>query len=155
MKIIRIALLVAALPIAAPAQDAEQKAVIAVVEKLFDGMRKADTAMMRLLFAGPGVRMMGINREGQFNPQPVDGWLTGIGRKPAEQIWDEKTWAHEAKVDGNIAQVWMQYAFYIGERLNHCGVNAIDFMKFGTEWKIVSIMDSRRNTGCTPPPKQP
>jgi hypothetical protein len=64
----------------------------------------------------------------------------------------ERTWAHEVRVDGNIAQAWMQYDFHIGERFSHCGVDAFDFVKIGDAWKIVQVMDTRRTTGCTPPP---
>jgi hypothetical protein len=150
MKIIRVALLVAALPLVGRAQDADQKAIIAVVDRLFEGMRKADTAVMRAVFVPQGARMLGINR-GQFNAQPVDGWLAGIARVPQGTVYDERTWSPEVKVDGVIAQAWMQYAFYIGDRLSHCGVDAFDLVKIGAEWKIATVMDTRRNTGCNPP----
>ncbi len=153
MKMIRAALLIAALPFAARAQDTEQKAVLAVVDKLFDGMRKADTAAMRALFI-PGARMLSIGRQGQPSSEPIDPWLVSIGKKPATTIYDERTWAPEVKIDGAIAQAWMQYAFFVGERMNHCGVDAFDFLKIGTEWKIATIMDTRHMTACTPPAKQ-
>lgn len=154
MKIIRAALLLAVLPITARAQDGEQKAVLAIVDKLFDGMRKADTAAMRALFI-PQARMLGISREGQPTSATIDAWLTGIGRKPATTIYDERTWSPEVRIDGAIAQAWMQYAFYIGDRLNHCGVDAFDFLKVGAEWKIATVMDTRHMTACTPPAKLP
>ena len=152
MRIFRLALLVAALPVVARAQDTEQKAVLAVVDKLFDGMRKADTASMRALFI-PQARMLSI-RQGQPSSETIDGWLTSIARKPATTIYDERTWSPEVRVDGAIAQSWMQYAFYVGERLNHCGIDAFDFLKIGAEWKIATIMDTRHTGTCTPPAKQ-
>jgi hypothetical protein len=135
------------------AQDAEGKAVLAVVEKLFDGMKRADTAAMRTLFA-PQARMMRVNRQGQIGADSIDGWLRSIGRSaPGTLI--ERTWAHEVRVDATIAQAWMKYDFHVGERFSHCGVDAFDFMKVGGEWKIVTVMDTSANTGCTPPPKSP
>jgi hypothetical protein len=153
MRLIRAALLLAVLPLTARAQDAEQKAVLAVVDKLFDGMRKADTASMRALFI-PSARMLGVNPQGQPSSDSIDRWLAGIGRKPATTIYDEQTWAPEVRVDGTIAQAWMQYAFFIGERLNHCGVDAFDFLKIGGEWKIATVMDTRHMNACTPPPRK-
>jgi hypothetical protein len=154
MKIIRIALLAAALPVVARAQDAEQKAVLAVVDKLFDGMRKADTAAMRALFI-PQARMLRVDRQGQPTSATIDGWLNGIGRKPAATIYDERTWSPEVRIDGAIAQAWMPYAFFIGDRLSHCGIDAFDFLKVGSEWKIATVMDTQHATPCTPPAKLP
>ena len=152
MKFFRAALLLVALPLAARAQESEQKAILAVVDKLFDGMRKADTAVMRSLFI-PQARMLSI-RQGQPSAESIDGWLASIARKPATTVYDERTWAPEVRVDGAIAQAWMQYAFYVGERQNHCGVDAFDFLKIGAEWKIATIMDTRHMTPCTPPAKE-
>jgi hypothetical protein len=154
MRIIRVALLLAALPVAARAQDADKSAVLAVVDKLFDGMRKADTASMRALFI-PAARMLGVNPQGQPSSDTIDRWLAGIGRKPPTTIYDERTWAPEVRIDGTIAQAWMQYAFYIGDRLNHCGVDAFDFLKIGSEWKIATVMDTQHMTACKPPAKLP
>ncbi len=151
MRTLAIIAAILVLPAAVRAQDAEGKAVLAVVQKLFDGMRKGDTAAMRGLIASDA-RMLRLDRGGQVAASPVDGWLRGIGGKPAATIWNERTWAHEVRVDGNIAQAWMQYDFHIGDTFHHCGVDAFDFMKVGTEWKIVTIMDTSRTTGCTPPP---
>ena len=87
--------------------------------------------------------------------ESIDPWLAGIGRKPPATIYDERTWSPEVRIDGTIAQAWMQYAFYLGERLSHCGVDAFDFLKVGTEWKIATVMDTRHTTACTPPAKLP
>ena len=138
----------------ARAQDAESKAVQAVVQKLFDGMRARDTATMRALFI-PQARMLRRTAQGTVNSDSIDGWLSGIGRAAAGVVYDERTWAHEVSVDGEIAQAWMQYAFYAGPALNHCGVDAFDLIKVGDAWKIVSVMDTSRRTGCTPPPGKP
>lgn len=135
----------------AAAQDADHKAIIAVVDALFEGMKTKDTAAMRALFV-PQARMVGINRQGAVTANPVDGWINSIGSSPAGTALIERTWAHEVRVDGAIAQAWMQYDFHIGERFSHCGVDAFDFVKVGEAWKIVQVMDTRRPTGCTPPP---
>jgi hypothetical protein len=152
IKVLLVAAIVTGLPVKGRAQD-ETKAVIAVVDRLFEGMRKADTTAMRALFA-PDARMWGV-RQGQITANPVDSWLQSIGRQPAGTVLNERTWAHEVRVDGTVAQAWMQYDFHIGERFSHCGIDAFSFIKAGTDWKIVGVMDTRRTTGCTPPPKSP
>jgi hypothetical protein len=139
------------LPATLVAQDAEAVAIIAVVDRLFEGMRTKDTAMMRALFV-PEARMVGVGREGAVRADPIDGWLAGIGRSPATTVLRERTWNHEVKVDGVIAQAWMDYDFYVGGRFSHCGVDAFHFLKVGNAWKIATVMDTRRTEGCTEPP---
>ena len=55
-------------------------------------------------------------------------------------------------VDGGIAQVWTDYAFYVGAEFSHCGVDAFHLAKdaFGS-WKIMHLMDTRRKEGCIEP----
>jgi hypothetical protein len=144
-----VVVLLGVAPIPLAAQDAEQKAVIAVVDRLFDGMKRADTAAMRALFV-PQARMFGLGRDSQVTANTVDGWINSVGGRPAGQLI-ERTWAHEVRVDGHIAQAWMQYDFHVGERFSHCGVDAFNFVKVAGEWKIVSVMDTRRQTNCMPP----
>jgi hypothetical protein len=138
-----------AVPMAA--QQSEQTAIIAVVDALFEGMRTKDTTAMRALFL-PQARMVGLDRQGKVTANPVDGWIASIGRSAAGTELRERTWAHEVRVDGAIAQAWMQYDFHIGERFSHCGVDAFDFVKVEGAWKIIGVMDTRRTEGCTPPP---
>ncbi len=138
-------------PSVLPAQASESSAIIAVVDQLFEGMRTKDTAMMRGLFV-PQARMVGVGRDGAVRADPIDGWLAGIGRAPAATVLRERTWNHEVKVDGVIAQAWMDYDFFVGDRFSHCGVDAFHFLKVGGAWKIATVMDTRRTEGCTEPP---
>jgi hypothetical protein len=144
-----VALCVVSAPVAA--QGAEEKAISAAVDALFEGMKTKDTTAMRALFV-PQARMVGVNPRGEVTANSIDGWISSIGRSASGTALIERTWAHEVRVDGNIAQAWMQYDFHIGERFSHCGVDAFDFVKIGDAWKIVQVMDTRRTTGCTPPP---
>jgi hypothetical protein len=143
-----IALLVA--PPAA-AQTSDSVAVIAVVQKLFDGMRKKDTTSMRALFV-PQARMLRVRADTMVTANPVDGWLTSIARNPTGPVLDERTWGYAVHVDGNVAQAWMPYALYVGPNFQHCGIDAFDLVKLRGEWKIVSVMDTQRTTGCPTPP---
>jgi hypothetical protein len=46
----------------------------------------------------------------------------------------------------------MDYSFYLGDKFSHCGVDAFLLARDGTEWKVVSLADTRRRQGC---PDQP
>ena len=40
---------------------------------------------------------------------------------------------------------WVPYAFYLGDRMSHCGTNAVQLAKRGGQWQIVQITDTRRS----------
>jgi hypothetical protein len=44
-----------------------------------------------------------------------------------------------------------EYAFYVGERLSHCGVDAFQLFKGPDGWRIFEIADTRRSEGCEEP----
>ena len=52
-------------------------------------------------------------------------------------------------MDGPLATVWVEYSFYLGTRLNHCGVDAFQVARGPDGWKIIALADTRRRTGCT------
>jgi hypothetical protein len=84
-------------------------------------------------------------------PTP-DGWITAIGT--SNRTWDEQIYDVVARVDGGIAHVWAPYTFYLNKAVRHCGVNTIDLIKVGDEWKITQIADSQRRDGCPDPLKK-
>jgi hypothetical protein len=51
-------------------------------------------------------------------------------------------------IDGNLASVWTDYKFYIGEKFSHCGVNSFQLFKGDDGWKIIYIIDTRRKDNC-------
>jgi hypothetical protein len=74
-------------------------------------------------------------------------FLRAIGT-PHDVMWDERTHDEEVRVDGTLAQVWAPYEFYAGPKFSHCGVDAFMLAKTAQGWRIVSLGDTRRRTGC-------
>ena len=132
------------------AQDAE-KEVLAVVQQLFDGMRAKDTAKMRATLH-PQARMVNPGMRDGVVTVTVDGpdrWLAGVaGAKVA--LLDERIKNPVVKVDGALASVWAEYAFYLGDQFSHCGVDTFHLVKTADGWKIIDLADTRRREGCSP-----
>lgn len=129
-------------------QSPEAAAVMAVVNRIFDGMKEADSAKVRTAFA-PGARFVSVGT--RANPdtityQAVDGWLAGIAN--SNKTWEEKLKNVRIVVDGNIASAWMDYTFHLNGALRHCGVDSIELVKVKGDWKITQLADTRRTTGC-------
>lgn len=135
----------------AHAQSAEEAEVLAVVERLFEGMRTADSAQVRSVFH-PEARLVSTGeREGRPVAQysSIDGFVQAVGG--ATVPWDERIYAPEVRVEDNLATVWTFYTFHAGAQFSHCGVNAIQLARTAEGWKIVHLSDTRRREGCEPP----
>lgn len=141
------AIIAAAGPVAAQQTENE---VLSVVRQLFDGMRVHDTARIRALLH-PQARMVSAGlRDGvpSVSVDGPDGWLAAVGR--GTEPYDERIRNPVVKVDGGLASVWAEYAFYVGDRFSHCGVDTFHLVRMPDGWRIIDIADTRRKEGCTP-----
>ncbi|QCK14320.1 hypothetical protein [Mangrovivirga cuniculi] len=67
---------------------------------------------------------------------------------PHDEVYNEVIDNLEIKIDGPLASAWVPYKFYIGEQFSHCGVNVFELVKIDGNWKISSIIDTRRQENC-------
>lgn len=133
-------------PVAAQSAEAE---ALAVVQRLFDGMRTRDTALLRSVFA-PDARMLTVLTPRGVPPlefSSADEFVRIVGSATGP-AWDERIHHTEVKVDGTLASVWAPYDFYLGDRFSHCGVDAVHLAKTAEGWKIVGLADTQRREGC-------
>ena len=138
----------------APAPQAktgtEAKAVEQAVVTFFDAMRASDSTMARSVLA-PNARLIsiGAGKDGTVLPRetPIQKFVEMIGQKHP-QVLDERIWDVHVAIDGDLATLWCQYAFYVGDTFSHCGVDAFQLYRSATGWKIFSIADTRRKENC-------
>ena len=147
LTLLAVATLTAA-PLAAQSPDHE--AAYAAVTRLFDAMRARDTATMRAAFV-PNATMQAIP-DSTVRFDAVDGWIASVARARAGLVLDERIANPVIHVDGALASIWVDYWFFAGDRFSHCGVDAILLARQGGTWRIFSIVDTRRTTGCPPAP---
>lgn len=135
----------------AQAAAPDREAVMSVIRRLFDGMRKGDSAMVRSTFHPRVSFATAVVRQGKpaIEMDAVEDFLKAVGT-PHDSIWDERISNEIVHQDGTLATVWMDYHFYVGTRLNHCGVDVAILAREGDEWKIISLADTRRRQGCGP-----
>jgi hypothetical protein len=128
-------------------QDEAQ--VMEPVNQLFEGMRTGDSAMVHRVFHR-SARMTSVKTDGTITDDALAGFLKAIGT-PHTEVWNEVIWKHVVQVDGTFAQVWTPYAFYVGKRFSHCGVDAFQLVKTAAGWKIFQLSDTRRKEKCEIP----
>jgi len=142
--------------IPAVAQNAEEAAVTAVIRKLFTGMLKGDSAMVHEAFAR-NVTMATAHRDKTNQPvlkqeSSIRDFLKQVGT-PHTEAYREEIWNIEVQIDGDLAQVWCDYAFYVGSTFSHCGVDAFQLHKGKDGWRIFHLADTRRKEPCAMPTK--
>lgn len=131
----------------------DQRAVAAVVHDLFDAMRSGDSATVRRVFH-PEVRMVtSFRRDGQPTiaiEADLSGFVEMVGT-PHEQVYDERIWGLLIRTDGDFGMAWMNYAFYLGPQLSHCGIDLFEMVRTAGGWKIINLADTRQREGCEIP----
>ncbi len=130
---------------AAQAATPEQE-VKAVVDRLFNAMRAADSATVHAVFHPQARLQTTALRQGEpvLRTDSLEAFLRAVGT-PRTEVWDERVSSLEVRTDGELATAWMDYAFYLDGRFSHCGVNALQFFRTKDQgWQIIQIIDTRR-----------
>ncbi len=144
------------LPLTTIAQSLkEEMAIREPIDRLFKGMNEGDSALVHSAFMEV-VTMTTISK-GQNNmpiiqhESGISGFLKAVGT-PHSESWSEPIWDLKISIDGNFAQVWASYAFYLGKKFNHCGADAFHLFKEASgKWKIFHLTDTRQKQGCVVP----
>lgn len=147
MRSLLVCLTLLAVPTTTSAQPEDAAdAVRATLDRLFDGMRAGDSTAVRAVFA-PGARIQSMQAKGDrtaLQTRTDDDFVAAVGA-PHDAVWDEQIWDVQIQVDGPMATAWTPYAFYLGDELTHCGVNAFHLARRGEEWRILRITYTRRS----------
>jgi hypothetical protein len=135
------------------AQTTEESSIQLVIQKVFTAMHTGDTLLLKSAFADE-VTMATVlkNKEGKavVRRELLKDFIAAVGQPQPEPLTEE-IWNIKVQIDGGFAQAWCDYAFYVGKRFNHCGVDAFQLYKADDGWKIFHLADTRRKDGCAVP----
>lgn len=139
---------------AAWSQTDDKQAINAVIKTLFDGMYEGDSSKVHSVF-DESATMATVARNKMGEPvlrreSSMKGMLQAIGT-PRKEKMTEEFWNVSIQIDGDFAQAWCDYAFYIDHTFSHCGVDAFQLHKTKNGWKIFHLADTRRKDGCNIP----
>ncbi|NMM48694.1 nuclear transport factor 2 family protein [Marinigracilibium pacificum] len=120
-----------------------------VINKLFDSMRAGDSTTLVSVFINDPAMKTVYNKDGKviLHSGSLNDFAKAVGT-PHDQIFNEVIKNLEIKVDGPLASAWVPYKFFLGEQYSHCGVNVFELIKIDGNWKISSIIDTRRKDDC-------
>src|SRR5215471_1329500 len=132
------------------AQPSEKDAVLATVNKLFDGMRARDRALLLSAFDESArlVRVRDQNGLPAVTSLSMDRFADSVVAAKAGDVWDERLRDPEVRIDGTLAQVWGFYTFRLNGNITSCGTDAFMLLKVGATWKITQVADTQRRDNC-------
>lgn len=131
-------------------QNTEEEAVKATINLLFDGMRNADTSAISRAFDAPAImQTIAKTKDGKLmvRNEKLQDFIKSVAR-PHSEKYDERIVFTKILIDENLASVWTDYKFYLGNNFSHCGVNSFQLFKGKDGWKIIYIIDTRRKNNC-------
>lgn len=119
------------------------------VSALFDAMRESDGESIRNIFYEEiSMKIVDHTENGTIlTTSAAEGFIEAVSSSKND-VWDERFDELEVFIDGDFATAVMDYGFFLNKTFSHCGQNEISFIKDAGEWKIFSIIYSRRSAGC-------
>lgn len=150
-KLLTTALFLLVATIVTAQKSSDEEKVKKVVETFLEGFHARDSIMMKSVFhEDPVVQTIGRTKEGETKlmREELEKVLKGIVSIPLETKFREVLHDYVIKVDGDMANAWTPYSFYLNDTFSHCGVNNFQLLKNQGEWKIIYLIDTRRREGC-------
>lgn len=126
-------------------QKNDKDGVKETIEKLFTGMKYADTMIIKSVFADNAI-LQTITKNSTVKTEKLQDFLSAFS-KLAKNDADEKITFEAIHIDGSLASVFTPYEFYYRGKFSHCGANSFQLVKQNDLWKIQYLIDTRR-TNC-------
>jgi hypothetical protein len=134
------------------ADSGEQKAILAAVQTLFDGMAAHDAGMIEGAMTADA-RLTGIGSDRPPTNVARDQFAQSIAANQSRLL--ERIWEPKVLVRGRMATVWAEYDFYADGKFGHCGVDNFLMLKTDQGWKAAAVAYTVETEGCAPSPLGP
>lgn len=125
----------------------ESSSVEAAINNLFEGMRNADTVLMKNSFSSNASLQTIEAGTNAVKNEPIAEFIQFVGQQKSGAA-DEQIKIETVKIDGALAMVWTPYKFYFNQQFSHCGIDCFVLIKTPAGWKIQYIIDTRRKDNC-------
>ncbi len=133
------------------AQQSETDNVKSKIIEFFDAFHKQDTVALKSMVTDKVIlQSISTNKEGKtiLKEDDFNEFVKSIASIPKDKKFEEKLLDFNIQVDGHMANAWTPYEFWYEEKFSHCGVNSFQLIKDDGEWKIIYLVDTRRQEGC-------
>jgi hypothetical protein len=120
-------------------KGAESEEVLGVVHDFFQALEaRQDFRLSTLMHSQASlVRIDARGDTLKVDPIGSEDWLASIAGEGPALI--ERMHNPVVQHSGPLAEVWTYYDFHIGDKLSHCGHDAIQLVKEEGRWKILGV----------------
>ena len=96
------------------------------------------------------LQSISTDKEGKtvLKEEDFNKFIQSIASIPKDRTFEEKLLDFSIQVDGNMANVWTPYEFWYQGKFSHCGVNSFQLFYDDGNWKIIYLIDTRRQDDC-------
>ena len=122
----------------AQAIDADGKAAIAVADSVLAALSSGDRATLARLTLDSAV-VGGAGLHDGVERLSLRTWGLYISRT-GPPTFTERGFDASVRVQDRVAQVWMSYDLYVGDKWSHCGVDTITLMKRDGRWRVAALV---------------
>ncbi|MEH6618118.1 nuclear transport factor 2 family protein [Maribacter arcticus] len=134
------------------AQTEEELQVKKSIIEFFDAFHAKDSiAMKKMVYPSILLQTIGVNNEGKsvLKTENFDDLVKSIISIPDSTNFQERIKSYSIQTDGNMANAWTPYEFWINNEFHHCGVNSFQLFREENMWKIIYLSDTRRKSDCS------
>lgn len=122
----------------AQAIDADGKAAIAVADSVLAALTRGDSETLKRLTLDSAV-VGGVGMRDGVERLSLRTWGLYINRT-GPSTFTERGFDPTTRVQDHMAQVWMPYDLYIGDKWSHCGVDAFTLMRSEGHWRVAALI---------------
>ena len=118
----------------------EREAVLAVIDRCFDGMQSHDSAVLAGTMRPDAViTRLRTRDDGTVDAFTTTGaeFISELGKPGPAYV--ERIWDPEVLMGPDLATVRAPYDFYVDTTFSHCGIDHFTLVRETTGWRIQSI----------------
>ena len=133
------------------AQHAEELHVQRTIETFFEGFHDQDSTLMKQVTSNSLVLQTIAKAKGGAEYVKMDNFndfLRSMASIPKTTRFEERIASYHIQIDSSLAHAWTPYEFWLNGKFHHCGVNSFQLFKGKDGWKIIYLIDTRRQTDC-------
>ena len=121
------------------AQSAEEQAVLAPIQAMFDGMSKRDAVTIKAPTL-PGGTIV-LMRDGKPVQMTLEAFAERVS-KPSTSRIEERIHNPLIRIDNDLAVVWAAFDFLVDGKVDHCGTDLFNLVRVDGRWIIAGVADT-------------
>ena len=124
-------------------------AIMSTANKLFDAIEFHDPDIIRPYLLEGGqmmIAMTALDGSEEIRRSSFAEWmeqLPGLPEGARETMSNARV-----LIDANMAAVWGDYVFYMGDDISHCGTNHLSLVRDDGVWKVAHTAFTFRRSDC-------